>query len=97
MAAEAWDVYYSGVMRDGLVIKTLEGQHNATVGDMIIKGVAGEFYPCKPEIFKQTYNHAELACCESERFTRHIKEHLKDGEEVVCRICKVPLSHFSDF
>lgn len=39
----------------GLMIKTLEGEHKATIGDMIIKGVAGEFYPCKPDIFHQTY------------------------------------------
>jgi hypothetical protein len=37
------------------VIPTLEGQHIATEGDWIIKGVAGEFYPCKPDIFEQTY------------------------------------------
>lgn len=36
-------------------IYTLEGVVTASVGDYIIKGVAGEFYPCKPEIFAQTY------------------------------------------
>ena len=39
----------------GLVIKTLEGEHLASIGDYIIKGVKGEFYPCKPDIFEQTY------------------------------------------
>jgi len=39
----------------GLVIKTLEGEHLASIGDWIIKGVAGEFYPVKNDIFKQTY------------------------------------------
>lgn len=39
----------------GLVIHTLEGNHHADIGDMIIKGVKGEFYPCKPDIFKLTY------------------------------------------
>mgnify|MGYP001154092603 CR=1 FL=1 len=39
----------------GLVIKTLEGDHLASIGDYIIKGVKGEFYPCKPDIFKLTY------------------------------------------
>ena len=43
----------------GLVIKTLEGEHKASVGDMIIKGIAGEFYPCKPEIFAATYELTE--------------------------------------
>lgn len=38
-----------------LVIHTLEGDHHAAVGDWIIKGIKGEFYPCKPDIFNQTY------------------------------------------
>lgn len=38
-----------------LVIKTLEGEMTASFGDYIIKGVKGEFYPCKPGIFKATY------------------------------------------
>jgi len=40
---------------DGLYIATLEGTMKASRGDWIIKGVAGEFYPCKPDIFEQTY------------------------------------------
>lgn len=39
----------------GLTIRTLEGDHHASEGDFIIKGVQGEFYPCKPEIFEATY------------------------------------------
>lgn len=42
-----------------IVISTLEGEMQATPGDWIIKGVAGEFYPCKPDIFEQTYEPAE--------------------------------------
>ncbi len=38
-----------------LVIHTLEGNHFASFGDWIIKGIAGEFYPCKNEIFQKTY------------------------------------------
>ena len=37
-------------------ITTLEGVHTASVGDWIIKGVKGEFYPCKPDIFEKTYD-----------------------------------------
>ena len=44
---------------DSLVIYTLEGTHIASVGDMIIKGVQGEFYPCKPDIFELTYEPVE--------------------------------------
>lgn len=41
--------------RKELIIPTLEGQHIASLGDFIIKGVHGEFYPCKPDIFWKTY------------------------------------------
>lgn len=36
-------------------IQTLEGEMTANLGDRIIKGVKGEFYPCKPDIFEATY------------------------------------------
>ena len=39
-----------------LIIPTLEGDMKAVAGDWIIKGVKGEYYPCKPDIFKQSYN-----------------------------------------
>jgi hypothetical protein len=39
-------------------IETLEGRMMATPGDWIIKGVNGEFYPCKPDIFEATYEPA---------------------------------------
>ena len=42
-----------------LFITTLEGIMIASVGDYIIKGVQGEFYPCKPDIFEQTYNEVQ--------------------------------------
>ena len=38
------------------IIPTLEGDHTALEGDFIIEGVKGEFYPCKPDIFKETYD-----------------------------------------
>lgn len=42
-----------------LSIRTLEGVMEAKRGDYIIKGVNGEFYPCKPDIFEKTYEKAE--------------------------------------
>ncbi len=57
----AWS---GGVMRGGpgggskgahIIIHTLEGDHLAMPGDFVIKGVQGEFYPCKPDIFEATY------------------------------------------
>lgn len=46
---------------DGLVIHTLEGDMNANLNDWIIRGVKGEAYPCKPDIFDTTYESALLA------------------------------------
>ena len=43
----------------GLLIPTLEGTHLARQNDFIIRGVAGELYPCKPDIFAQTYELVE--------------------------------------
>lgn len=47
-----------------ILIHTLEGDMKANVGDYIIKGVKGEFYPCKPDIFEETYSEA-IDCQES--------------------------------
>jgi hypothetical protein len=48
--------------RDGDIdIETLEGTMTASPGDWIIKGVKGEFYPCKPDIFEATYEPADAA------------------------------------
>ncbi len=41
------------------IIPTLEGEMLVTVGDYIIKGIKGEFYPCKPDIFESTYDKVE--------------------------------------
>lgn len=43
----------------GISISTLEGDMGAHFGDWIIKGVNGEFYPCKPDIFEKTYEPVE--------------------------------------
>jgi hypothetical protein len=45
--------------KSGLIIPTLEGEHVASKGDYIIKGIAEEFYPCKPDIFESTYEPVE--------------------------------------
>ena len=42
-----------------MFINTLEGTMEASTGDYIIKGVNGEFYPCKPDIFEKTYEKVE--------------------------------------
>lgn len=56
-----FEQYEDSVIENGMDIYTLEdgddgrAKHVATIGDWIIKGVKGEFYPCKPDIFEQTY------------------------------------------
>lgn len=56
-ALESGTMHYKD--QGDLYIKTLEGDHHVSEGDFIIKGVAGEIYPCKPEIFEQTYEAVE--------------------------------------
>lgn len=41
-------------------IDTLEGEMQCSIGDWLIKGVAGEFYPCKPDIFEASYEEVSL-------------------------------------
>ena len=58
LIAETYDARYqawTAPLAVSLKIKTLEGDMNVSIGDYIIKGVQGEFYPCKPDIFEQTY------------------------------------------
>lgn len=52
-------VDYSNKDNPVLKIDTLEGTMTASVGDYVIKGVNGEFYPCKPDIFEKTYEPVE--------------------------------------
>lgn len=48
------------VFHDGeITISTLEGKMKAVDGDWIIRGIKGEFYPCKPDIFLATYEAVE--------------------------------------
>ena len=47
---------FDGMPNGALLIHTLEGVMRAELGDWIIRGVKGEIYPCKPDIFQQTYD-----------------------------------------
>ena len=58
-ASDAFCDYHMSCLADGLKIETLEGVITASIGDYIIKGVKGEFYPCDPEIFALTYDLVE--------------------------------------
>lgn len=54
---QSWETYEDHVRQSGGIFKilTLEGTMSAAPGDWIIKGVNGEVYPCKPDIFEKTY------------------------------------------
>ena len=59
MAQDRWEDY-ENICKDkgGIRLKTMESDNEtqiASFGDYIIKGVEGEFYPCKPDIFEKTY------------------------------------------
>lgn len=54
-----YDHYKDGVIVRGLDIITLEGRMYGSIGDYIVKGVEGEFYPCNPSIFLKTYDVIE--------------------------------------
>jgi hypothetical protein len=58
LGAETTVVSYENPDAPVVKIETLEGTMTASVGDFIIKGVKGEFYPCKPDIFAATYDRA---------------------------------------
>ena len=51
--------FYRVLYDNSLVIPMLEGDHKAIVGDWIIRGTQGEFYLCKPDIFKKTYEEVK--------------------------------------
>lgn len=74
-----------------LIISTLEGDMKASYGDYIIKGVKGEFYPCKPDIFKETYEEVE----EEEIIVESIIELIQ--KEVYIQLGRYPLTMISHF
>jgi len=68
----------------GLIIKTLEGEHLATIGDYIIRGVQGEYYPCKEDIFLQTYEKVEDTNIQK---NNSILEHIYQGQGITGNPC----------
>lgn len=59
MERDNFSILFNVLGKFDLYIKTLEGTMFASIGDYIIKGVDGEFYPCKPDIFIRTYDKVE--------------------------------------
>lgn len=52
-------IYIGNKDKDILIIKTLEGDMICNIGDYIIKGIKGEFYPCREDIFLESYEAVE--------------------------------------
>lgn len=78
------------VGKDYLEIETLEGVHIASPGDYIIKGIKGEFYPCKPDIFEATYekvNNENLETITKETSLNVIVESLIEGAKSFLMKC----------
>ena len=66
---------------DGFAIATLEGVMLANLGDWIIRGVKGEFYPCKPDIFKASYEVVELMTAEEREQAEIVFAIDNDGDQ----------------
>ena len=81
-----------------LLIETLEGDMRADINDWIIRGVKGEFYPCKPDIFTLTYeaagtepepqlhDHNILTCKTCESVDQYAQEQYRGYEEKIARV-----------
>lgn len=85
---DKWDDYEAIIRREGLRLKTPESDGEtqvASMGDWVIKGVKGEFYPCKPDIFELTYEtpSTELPPLNSEELMRLLESLTPGGSEYV--------------
>lgn len=80
-------------------IQTAEGPMRISPGDWIITGVAGERYPCKPEIFSLTYEHADCEEMEpdEEGWSEWIHPHGNDAHGYLMQCCDCELIHEMEF
>lgn len=70
-----------------LVIKTLEGEMTAGDGDYIIKGVDGEFYPCKSTIFEKTYRQVTDNKVTEKEVLDNMKDYIVETRQEFCKPC----------
>jgi hypothetical protein len=73
--------------RIGLQIPTLEGVMLGVENDWIIRGVQGELYPCKPDIFLQTYEQADTEACECCGQQRDELPYTSRNDIAYCQVC----------
>ncbi len=64
-------------------VKTLEGEMHVSKGDWVIKGIKGEFYPCKPDIFEATYEPVIAAAAPDERQELRIKREAEFTKDAI--------------
>jgi len=111
MDNERFEDYCNIVYDRGLEINTLEGIMTASIGDYIIKGVKGEFYPCKPDIFVETYDEvleSEMPGldvlsndCKESLAGQYVNEYAKNHgitttEAYEKPMCKAALAHYQE-
>jgi hypothetical protein len=98
LGVAAADISSTGLGSSAVIsISTLEGDVTARVGDWIIRGVAGEFYPCKPEIFDRTYDVLDEPPSEPEQTSAgHILYRKIDRLSGSRHDCRPPVAHDYD-
>lgn len=83
------------VFDSSFTIHTLEGTMKASVGDYIIKGVNGEFYPCKPDIFEKIYDKVDDELIYGGKcgggMSHHINTEKINENELECPVCSKPV------
>lgn len=90
MRANGGKSFYYADHPEHIFIETLEGDMHAAPGDFIIRGVQGEFYPCKPDMFEATYEAVEapeLSAAERVR-VEAFGIHPELDETTVCDSCR---------
>ena len=89
MAHDRWEDYENICKENGGIrLKTMESDGEtqiASFGDFIIKGVQGEFYPCKPDVFEQTYEQAEQMSLEE------IKSNWTETDKIIYKTNEIKL------
>jgi hypothetical protein len=71
-------------------VETLEGGHIVCPGDWIIRGVAGEYYPCKPDIFEQTYEEVMVFTPDEGDDSHEIKQNDEFGGDITFHLTPSP-------
>lgn len=99
-----WDALEQGVAAmtnggDPMVIHTLEGDYVCSPGDWIIRGVKGELYPCKPDIFEATYDTVDSALPQaqtSDQIQVQIFTRIHEGMRIALAVPSAPVMNVHD-